>query len=47
MYTSFTSNFNSSLEKTFNEFKAKGITDLILDLRYNHGGDDQSGRIPV
>lgn len=42
MYTSFTSNFNSSLEKTFNEFKAKGITDLILDLRYNHGGDDQA-----
>lgn len=42
MYTSFTSNFNSSLEKAFNEFKAKGITDLVLDLRYNHGGDSDA-----
>lgn len=37
-YTGFISNFNSSLYETFNNFKQAGVTDLVLDLRYNHGG---------
>lgn len=37
-YTDFIANYNGSLYSTFNKFKAEGITDLILDLRYNHGG---------
>ncbi len=38
LYNSFTSNFDSDLNAAFAEFKNKGITDLILDLRYNGGG---------
>ncbi|MBZ4657907.1 MAG: carboxyl-terminal processing protease [Bacteroidota bacterium] len=37
-YTDFISEFNNSLYQTFSKFKAAGITDLVLDLRYNHGG---------
>lgn len=42
MYTSFIDKYNSSLEQAFNNFKSQGITDLILDLRYNHGGNDNA-----
>ena len=42
MYTLFSKTFNSSIAKAFNEFKEAGITDLVLDLRYNHGGDDEA-----
>ena len=38
-YTSFISNFNYRLHEVFLNFKQKGVTDLILDLRYNLGGD--------
>lgn len=38
-YTDFINNYNSSLKEAFVKFKAAGITDLIVDLRYNHGGD--------
>ncbi|MDD2607892.1 S41 family peptidase [Lascolabacillus sp.] len=38
-YTSFISNFNFRLHEVFLNFKQKGVTDLILDLRYNRGGD--------
>lgn len=37
-YTDFISNYNDSLYNTFSRFKNAGVTDLILDLRYNHGG---------
>jgi C-terminal processing protease CtpA/Prc len=37
-YTSFTANYNKSLFNAFKKFKESGITDLIVDLRYNHGG---------
>ncbi len=37
-YTGFINNFNNSLYETFNNFKQAGVTDLVLDLRYNHGG---------
>lgn len=38
MYNSFTGNFDEELNTTFGELKNQGITDLVLDLRYNLGG---------
>ncbi len=37
-YTSFIYNYNPELYKVFEKFKAANVTDLVLDLRYNHGG---------
>lgn len=37
-YTDFIKNYNSSLFNAFSQFKQAGVTDLVLDLRYNHGG---------
>ena len=37
-YTSFTLLSLGKLLKTFGDFKAEGIDDLVLDLRYNGGG---------
>ncbi len=37
-YTGFTNEFDPQLNAAFGEFQAAGITDLILDLRYNGGG---------
>ncbi|MFD1095722.1 S41 family peptidase [Salegentibacter chungangensis] len=39
MYNGFTGPFDDELNDVFGEFKANGVTDLILDLRYNGGGD--------
>ncbi len=38
LYNGFTSNFDSQLNQAFGQFKADGVTDLVLDLRYNPGG---------
>lgn len=38
MYTSFTRRYDSQLNNAFAQFKAEGVTDLVLDLRYNGGG---------
>ncbi len=38
MYNSFTRDYDSPLNQAFGEFRDAGITDLILDLRYNGGG---------
>jgi C-terminal processing protease CtpA/Prc len=38
-YTHFYSDFNKSLYQAFSTFKSAGITDLVVDLRYNPGGD--------
>lgn len=38
-YTDFIEGFNPQLYNTFAEFKEQGISDLVVDLRYNHGGD--------
>lgn len=37
-YTNFISRYNESLHRVFSDFKTAGITDLVLDLRYNPGG---------
>jgi carboxyl-terminal processing protease len=38
VYNQFVSNYDNDLRNVFSDFKAKGITELILDLRYNGGG---------
>ncbi|WP_417887152.1 S41 family peptidase [Zunongwangia sp.] len=38
MYTSFIADFDDELNAAFGDLKSKGITDLVLDLRYNGGG---------
>lgn len=38
MYNAFTRSYGSDLNAAFGQFKSDGITDLILDLRYNGGG---------
>lgn len=37
-YTDFIRNYNQSLYDAFSTFRQAGVTDLVLDLRYNHGG---------
>ena len=37
-YTNFITEYNESLYQVFSTFKSKGVTDLVLDLRYNTGG---------
>ena len=38
MYNSFVSQYDDDLNAAFAQFKSDGITDLVLDLRYNGGG---------
>jgi C-terminal processing protease CtpA/Prc len=38
MYNAFRSNFQSQLNQAFGDFLSDGVTDLVLDLRYNGGG---------
>jgi C-terminal processing protease CtpA/Prc len=38
MYNAFTRDFDPDLNAAFAQFQADGITDLIIDLRYNGGG---------
>ena len=38
MYNAFVADFDEALNNAFADFKAQGVTDLILDLRYNGGG---------
>lgn len=42
MYNGFYANYDSQLNAAFGQLKAQGITDLILDLRYNGGGSVQT-----
>ena len=44
MYNGFTRNYDSELNDVFGEFKSQGVTDLVLDLRYNSGGSVNSAR---
>lgn len=47
LYNQFVNNTSAhvALNDVFGEFKSEGITDLILDLRYNGGGSLQTSRI--
>ncbi|MFT5249666.1 MAG: carboxyl-terminal processing protease [bacterium] len=38
MYNAFTRDFDPQLNAAFAQFKADGVTDLVIDLRYNGGG---------
>src|SRR5690554_7341908 len=38
MYTGFTRRYDVELNNVFAQFKADGVTDLVVDLRYNGGG---------
>ena len=38
LYNGFTGDFDSQLNEAFGKLKAEGVTDLVLDLRYNGGG---------
>lgn len=42
VYNSFRANYNVELNQVIGELKSQGITDLILDLRYNGGGSVQT-----
>lgn len=42
MYNGFTSDFDAQLNNVFGTFKAEGVNELILDLRYNSGGSVRS-----
>ena len=44
-YTAFRSNYDTALVNNFQRFKAENITDLVLDLRYNGGGDVSSAQL--
>lgn len=37
-FSQFAYNFHSEMNAVFADFKSKGVTDLVLDLRYNPGG---------
>ena len=42
MYNRFTNEFDEELNQAFGTLKTEGVTDLILDLRYNRGGSVNS-----
>lgn len=42
MYNAFRSNFNLELNDAIGQLKSQGITDLVIDLRYNGGGAVQT-----
>lgn len=45
VYSYFGSGFDQELFEVFKQFKNENITDLILDLRYNGGGDVRSANL--
>jgi C-terminal processing protease CtpA/Prc len=42
MYNAFFANFDTQLNDAFASLKSQGVTDLVLDLRYNGGGSVQT-----
>jgi carboxyl-terminal processing protease len=45
MYNGFTNEFDDELNDAFGQLKSEGVTDLVLDLRYNPGGSVNSSRL--
>lgn len=45
VYNGFIGNYDEELNDVFGEFKSEGVTDLVLDLRYNPGGAVNSSRL--
>jgi len=45
MYNGFLNEFDEQLNDAFGFFNANGVTDLILDLRYNSGGSVNTSRL--
>lgn len=45
MYNRFLSNFDEELNAAFAQFVADGATELVLDLRYNPGGNVNTSRL--
>ncbi len=44
-YTSFVYDYNQELEAAIGKFKEAGVTDMVLDLRYNGGGAVNSAEL--
>ncbi|WP_299116348.1 S41 family peptidase [uncultured Winogradskyella sp.] len=42
MYNQFNASFNNTLNNVFGDFQADGVSELVLDLRYNGGGSVQT-----
>ncbi len=42
VYNGFTNEYDEQLNEVFGRFKAGGVTDLVLDMRYNPGGSVRS-----
>ncbi|WP_235898328.1 S41 family peptidase [Winogradskyella ouciana] len=42
MYNGFSSNFDNELNDAFGQFQAAGVQELVIDLRYNGGGNIQT-----
>ena len=42
MYNGFYANYDTQLNQAFASLKSQGVTDLVLDLRYNGGGSVQT-----
>ncbi|UBZ14168.1 carboxyl-terminal protease [Flagellimonas marinaquae] len=45
MYNRFLSSFNEDLNDAFAKFKTDGATELVLDMRYNPGGNVNTSRL--
>ncbi|MGB5821509.1 MAG: S41 family peptidase [Saonia sp.] len=45
MYNRFTDEFDEDLNDAFGDLKTAGVTDLVLDFRYNPGGSVNSSRL--
>ena len=45
LYMGFHADYDEELMKVFDKFKADGIEDLVLDLRYNNGGEILSSTV--
>ncbi len=45
MYNGFINEFDEQLNEAFGFFKSNGVTDLVLDLRYNGGGSVNTSRL--